>query len=174
MSAVLKNSPAAPDLSRLLNPRGVAIIGASTDLTRIGGQPIKLLTEYGYKGRVYPVNPKYTEVKGLTCYPDVSTVPQPCDIALIAVSGALVPGAIEQCGKAGIPFAVILSAGFSEAGEAGKALNEKLLAAIKTSGVRVVGPNCLGVMNLDEDFRLGFGGTLQLKTLRPGPIAMVT
>lgn len=174
MSAVLKSSAAAPDLSRLLNPRGVAIIGASTDLSRIGGQPIKLLTEYGYKGHVYPVNPKYTEVKGLTCYPDVCAVPKPCDIALIAVSGALVPGAIEQCGKAGIPFAVILSAGFSEAGDAGKALNDKLLAAIRTSGVRVVGPNCLGVMNLDADFRLGFGGTLQLKTLNPGPIAMVT
>ncbi len=174
MSAVLKSSAAAPDLSRLLNPRGVAIIGASTDLSRIGGQPIKLLTEYGYKGHVYPVNPKYTEVKGLTCYPDVGAVPKPCDIALIAVSGALVPGAIEQCGKAGIPFAVILSAGFSEAGDAGKALNDKLLAAIRASGVRVVGPNCLGVMNLDADFRLGFGGTLQLKTLNPGPIAMVT
>lgn len=174
MSAVLKSTTAAPDLSRLLNPRGVAIIGASTDLTRIGGQPIKLLTEYGYKGRVYPVNPKYQEVKGLSCYPDIGAVPKPCDIALIAVSGALVPGAIEQCGKAGIPFAVILSAGFGEAGDAGKVLNDKLLAAIKSSGVRVVGPNCLGLMNLDEDFRLGFGGTLQLKTLKAGPIAMVT
>ena len=166
--------PSAPDLSRLLDPRGVAVIGASTDLTRIGGQPIKLLTEYGYKGQVYPVNPKYPEIKGLKCYPDVSAVPQPCDIAVSAVSGHLVPGAIEQCGKAGIPFAVILSAGFSEAGEAGKELNDKLLAAIKKSGVRVVGPNCLGVLNLDADFRLGFGGTLQLKTLKPGPIAMVT
>ncbi|RPJ47414.1 MAG: CoA-binding protein [Betaproteobacteria bacterium] len=174
MSAVLKSTTAAPDLSRLLDPRGVAIIGASTDLSRIGGQPIKLLTEYGFKGKVYPVNPKYAEVKGLPCYPDIAAVPQPCDIALIAVAGHLVPGAIEQCGKAGIPFAVVLSAGFSEAGEAGKALNEKLLAAIKLSGVRVVGPNCLGVMNLDQDFRLGFGGTLQLKTLQPGPIAMVT
>jgi acetate---CoA ligase (ADP-forming) len=164
----------APDLSRLLDPRGVAIIGASTDLARIGGQPIKLLTEYGYKGKVYPVNPKYTEIKGLTCYPDVTVVPKPCDVALIAVAGHLVPGAIEQCGKAGIPFAVVLSAGFSEAGEAGKALNDKLLAAVKSSGVRVVGPNCLGVLNLDADFRLGFGGTLQLRTLKPGPIAMVT
>jgi acyl-CoA synthetase (NDP forming) len=164
----------APDLSRLLDPRGVAIIGASTDLARIGGQPIKLLTEYGYRGKVYPVNPKYTEIKGLTCYPDVTAVPQPCDVALIAVAGHLVPGAIEQCGKAGIPFAVVLSAGFSEAGEAGRELNDKLIAAVKSSGVRVVGPNCLGLMNLDADFRLGFGGTLQLKTLKPGPIAMVT
>jgi len=164
----------APDLSRLLSPRGVAVIGASTDFSRIGGQPIKLLTEYGFQGKIYPVNPKYADIKGLICYPDVSAVPKPCDVALIAVAGHLVPGAIEQCGKAGIPYAVILSAGFSEAGDAGKALNDKLLAAIRASGVRVVGPNCLGVMNLDENFRLGFGGTLQLKTLRAGPIAMVT
>jgi len=164
----------APDLSRLLDPRGVAVIGASTDLARIGGQPIKLLTEYGYKGKVYPVNPKYTDIKGLTCYPDVTAVPKPCDVALIAVAGHLVPGAIEQCGKAGIPFAVVLSAGFGEAGEAGRELNDRLLAAVKSSGVRVVGPNCLGLMNLDADFRLGFGGTLQLRTLKPGPIAMVT
>lgn len=164
----------APDLSRLLDPRGVAVIGASTDLARIGGQPIRLLTEYGYRGAIYPVNPKYAEIKGLTCYPDVTAVPKPCDIALIAVAGHLVPGAIEQCGKAGIPFAVVLSAGFSEAGEAGRELNDRLLAAVKSSGVRVVGPNCLGLMNLDADFRLGFGGTLQLKTLKAGPIAMVT
>jgi acyl-CoA synthetase (NDP forming) len=150
------------------------VIGASTDPARIGGQPIRLLTEYGFQGKVYPVNPKYTEIRGLTCYPDVGAVPRPCDVALIAVSGHLVPGAIEQCGRAGIPYAVILSAGFGEAGESGQALNEKLLAAIKASGVRVVGPNCLGVMNLDAHFRLGFGGTLQLKTLQAGPIAMVT
>ncbi len=164
----------APDLSRLLSPRGVAIIGASTDFSRIGGQSIKLLTEFGYTGKIYPVNPKYTDIKGLTCYPDVTAVPQPCDVALIALSGPLVPGAIEQCGKAGIPFALILSAGFGEAGAAGKALNEKLLTAIQSSGVRVVGPNCLGLTNLTENFRLGFGGTLQLKTLHAGPIAMVT
>lgn len=164
----------APDLSRLLDPRGVAIIGASIDLARIGGQPIKLLTEYGYRGAIYPVNPKYAEIKGLRCYPDVTAVPRPCDVALIAVAGHLVPGAIEQCGKAGIPFAVVLSAGFGEAGEAGRELNDRLLAAVKSSGVRIVGPNCLGIMNLDADFRLGFGGTLQLKTLKPGPIAMVT
>lgn len=174
MPAVPAGASPAPDLSRLLSPRGVAVIGASADLSRIGGQPIRLLTEYGYKGRVYPVNPKYSEVKGLACYPDIAAVPRPCDVALIALSAALVPDAVEQCGRAGIPYAVILSAGFGEAGEAGRTLNEKLLAAVKSSGVRIVGPNCLGLMNLDDGFRLGFGGTLQLKTLKPGPIAMVT
>lgn len=162
------------DLTRFLNPRGVAIVGASSDLSRIGGQPIKLLTEYGYQGKVYPVNPKYDEIKGLKCYPDLASVPQPCDVALVALSAPHVPGVIEQCGKAGIPYALVLSAGFGEVGAEGKALREKLLEAVKKSGVRIVGPNCLGFMNLKDSVRVGFGGTLQLNTLRPGNIAMVT
>ncbi len=177
----MSTSPAAspqhqspPDLSRFLNPRGVAIVGASSDLTRIGGQPIRLLTEYGYAGKVYPVNPKHAEIKGLPCYPDLAAVPQPCDVALIALAAPQVPGLIEQCGKAGIPFALVLSAGFSEVGAEGRALQEKLAATVKKSGVRIVGPNCLGILNLRDNARIGFGGTLQLKTLRHGPIAMVT
>lgn len=166
--------PDTQDLIRFLNPRGVAIVGASNDLTRIGGQPIKLLTEYGYRGAVYPVNPKYDEIKGLKCYPDLASVPQPCDMALVALSSQHVPGVIEQCGRAGIPYALVLSAGFGEVGEDGKALRAELLAAIRNSGVRVNGPNCLGFMNLRDNVRVGFGGTLQLKTLRHGPIAMVT
>jgi acetate---CoA ligase (ADP-forming) len=162
------------DLTRFLNPRGVAIVGASSDLTRIGGQPIRLLTEYGYRGAVYPVNPKYNEINGLRCYPDLSALPQPCDVALIALAAPHVPGVIEACGRAGIPYALVLSAGFSEVGEKGRALQEKLVAAAKQSGVRVVGPNCLGLFNLNEGVRIGFGGTLMLNTLKPGPIAMVT
>jgi acyl-CoA synthetase (NDP forming) len=162
------------DLTRFLNPRGVAIVGASNDLTRIGGQPIRLLTEYGYKGKVYPVNPKYTGIHGLQCYPNVGAVPQPCDVALIALAAPHVPGVIEECGRAGIPFALVLSAGFSEVGENGEALQAKLVQAAKSSGVRVNGPNCLGMLNLNDGVRNGFGGTLMLNTLKPGPIAMVT
>jgi acyl-CoA synthetase (NDP forming) len=164
----------APDLGRFLNPRAVAVVGASSDLSRIGGQPIRLLTEYGYRGRVYPVNPKYTEIKGLACYPDLAAVPQPCDVALVALAAPHVPGVIEQCGRAGIPFALVLSAGFSETGAEGRALQDRLVAAARASGVRVVGPNCLGMLNLRDGVRNGFGGTLQLRTLRSGPVAMVT
>lgn len=163
-----------PDLTRFLNPRAVAVVGASSDLARIGGQPIRLLTEYGYGGKVYPVNPKYTEIKGLPCYPNLGAVPQPCDVALIALAAPHVPGVIEECGRAGIPFALVLSAGFSEVGDEGKALQARLVEAVKKSGVRVVGPNCLGMFNLKDGVRIGFGGTLMLNTLKPGPIAMVT
>jgi acyl-CoA synthetase (NDP forming) len=172
-------SPAAAlqtrgDLSRFLNPRGVAVVGASNDLSRIGGQPLRLLTEFGYAGKVYPVNPKYSEIKGLACYPDVASVPQPCDVALVALSAPHVPGVIEQCGRAGIPYALVLSAGFSEVGGEGVSLQSKLVETARRAGVRIVGPNCLGIMNLRDNARIGFGGTLQLATLKPGPLAMVT
>ncbi len=165
---------AKPDLTRFLSPRAVAVVGASSDLTRIGGQPIRLLTEYGYGGKVYPVNPKYTQIKGLPCYPSLSAVPKPCDVALIALAAPHVPGIIEECGRAGIPFALVVSAGFSEVGEHGRALQAKLVEAVQKSGVRIVGPNCLGMFNLKDGVRNGFGGTLALDTLKPGPIAMVT
>lgn len=162
------------DFSRLINPRAVAVVGASNDLTRIGGQPLKLLTEFGYRGKVYPVNPKYPEIKGLECYPDLASVPKPCDVALVALSAQHVIGVIEQCGAAGIPFAIVLSAGFSEIGADGAALQDKLAAVARASGVRIIGPNCLGALNLKDNVRNGFGGTLQLRTLIPGPFAMVT
>ncbi len=162
------------DFSRLVNPRAVAVVGASNDLTRIGGQPLKLLTEFGFKGKVYPVNPKYAEIKGLTCYKDIAAVPKPCDVALVALSSNHVLSVIEQCGAAGIPFAIVLSAGFSEVGGDGIELQQKLTATAKRAGVRLIGPNCLGMLNLHDNARVGFGGTVQLKTLIPGPCAMVT
>jgi acyl-CoA synthetase (NDP forming) len=162
------------DLSRFLNPRGIAVVGVSNDPGRIGGQALRLLTDFSYPGKIYPVNPKYRELKGLACYPDLAAVPQPCDVALIALSAPNVAGAIEQCGRAGIPFALVLSSGFAEVGGAGRSLQDRLVAAARAAGVRVVGPNCLGLLNLRDQARIGFGGTAQLKTLKPGPMAMVT
>ena len=159
---------------RFLNPRAVAVVGASQDLSRIGGQPLKLLTEFGYGGKVYPVNPKYPEIHGLACYPDVKAVPQPCDLALIALSARHVVPAIEQCGEAGIPYAIVLSAGFSEVGSDGVVLQNALRDAARRCNVRVIGPNCLGMINLRDNARVGFGGTIQLRTLIPGPLAMIT
>ena len=162
------------DLTRFLAPRGVAIVGVSNETSRIGGQALKLLTDFGYRGGIYPVNPKYREVKGVACYPDVAAVPQPCDVALIALSAQHVAATIEQCGKAGIPYALVLAGGFSEVGAEGATLQAQLASAASRAGVRVLGPNCLGLMNLKDEARIGFGGTMQLKTLKAGPLAMVT
>lgn len=164
----------ASGLSRLLNPRGIAIVGVSSDPARIGGQALRLLTGFGYIGSIHPVNPKYGDIDGLTCYPDLLSVPQPCDVALIALSAERAAGAVAQCGQAGIPFAIVLAGGFGETGDEGKRLQAELIATARGSSVRVVGPNCLGILNLKDNARIGFGGTAQLRTLRPGPMAMVT
>ena len=163
---------AAPDLTRLLTPRAIAVVGASEDRKRIGGQPIHALTEFGYRGAVYPVNPKHAQIQGLTCYPDVGAVPQPCDVALLALPAQEVPEVIEQCGRAGIAFAVVLSAGFGEVGN--RELQARLEAAIKSSGVRVVGPNCVGVLNLRDHVYSGFGAGFRNPGLKRGPVAMVS
>ncbi len=162
------------DLSRLLNPASIAVIGASSNPKTISGQPLRLMLDHGYRGKIYPVNLKRTEVQGLRAYPDVLSVPRPCDVALIAVSASQVPSAIEQCGVAGIPFAVVLAGGFEEIGEQGCELQQQLDAAIAKSGVRVVGPNCVGVVNFAARAYCAFGFAMWDPSLQPGPVAVVS
>jgi acyl-CoA synthetase (NDP forming) len=162
------------DLTRLLTPQSIAIIGASSNNTSISGQPLRLMLEAGYAGKIYPVNPKRGEVQGLKAYPDAQSIPGSCDVALVAVSAAQVPQALRDCGKAGIPFAVVLAGGFAEIGAAGDAMQRGLDAAIKESGVRVVGPNCIGVANIATRAFCAFGGALYDKRLEPGPVAVVS
>ena len=161
-----------PDLTRLFSPRGIAIVGASEDPRRIGGQPVKGLTQYGYQGSVYPVNPGHATIQGLKAYSDIRDVPQPCDVALIALPADKVPDVIAQCGEAAIPFAIVLSAGFAELGR--QDLQDKLADVIRVSGVRVVGPNCTGLLNLKDNVYSGFGAGFRNPNLKRGPVAMVT
>ena len=119
--------------ARLFNPRAIAVIGASPETSRIGGQPIPILLESGYGGGIYPVNPKYPKIGDLACYASVADVPQPCDLAVVAVAARLVPDVIRQCGRAGISFAIVFSAGFREVGAEGVALEAELKAAAAAS-----------------------------------------
>lgn len=163
-----------PEFSRLLSPRGIAVVGASTDLDRLGSQPVRFLSEFGYAGEVYPVNPKYAQIGGLPCYPDVLSLPGPCDVAIIGTPAAHVANAVRQCGQAGIPFAIIFTAGFREVGGDGMRLEAELKQAIAESGVRCVGPNCIGIMNVPERVYMGFGPGFNNPKLRPGPVAFVS
>ncbi len=162
------------NFDRLISPQAIAIVGASADLSRIGGQPVRANTQFGFRGHVYPVNPKYDEIAGLRCFPDVASVPQPCDIALIAVAAPHVASTIRACGKAKIPFAIVLAAGFGEIGERGMALEAELRDAIASSDVRVIGPNCQGILNFRDKFYGGFGSIFQDGELGSGSIAMIT
>lgn len=159
---------------KLVRPRGVAVIGASADPSRIGEQPLRALTSFGFRGGIYPVNPRYREIKGLPCFADVAAIPDPCDLAIVAVPSVQVAGVVEQCGKAGIGFAVVLSSGFGEIGSAGATLQQELRAVAQRSGVRVIGPNCQGVMNTATRMYGGFGTAFQNDSIRDGPLVMIT
>jgi acetyltransferase len=156
---------------RLFHPRGIAIIGASADLSRISGQPIKALRSAGYRGGIFPVNPKYPEMHGLRCYPDAASIAEPCDLAIVAVPAAAVAAAIRDCGKAGIPFAVVLTAGFREAGAEGRALEAELKRTAAEAGVRVVGPNCQGLLSLQDRVWAAFGSVADETDFRPGSVS---
>lgn len=153
------------------HPRGIAVVGASGDMSRIGGHSIKALKKAGYKGGIFPINPKYPEIQGLKCYPSVAAIDAPCDLAVIAVPAAQSPAAIRDCGKAGIRAAVVLTAGFREAGAEGRALEAELLSAARETGVRMVGPNCQGLLSVQDRVWTVFGSVSEETELRPGRVS---
>jgi acyl-CoA synthetase (NDP forming) len=161
-------------LERLLDPRSIAIIGASHEERRAGGQPLHALKGYGYAGKVYAVNPRYTDIKGVPCYPNITAVPEAVDLAIIALPASEVPRVLEECGAAGIRNALVLSAGFREIGKAGAELQAQLDAALKRSRVRIVGPNCIGMLNLGRRVFAGFGAGFRQPDWKRGPIAMIS
>lgn len=159
-------------LERLFQPRGVAIVGASTDPVRVGGAPVKALAEYGFAGSIYPVNPKYDEIQGLKCYGDVSEIPGPCDLAIIAVAAAATPDVLRACGEKKIPYAVVLSGGYRESGTDGAALEAEVRQVLAETGIRMIGPNCQGVINLTDRMYATFGAIAAEPDMRAGRIAM--
>lgn len=159
------------DAKKLFHPRGIAIIGASKDRSRIGGHPIHATRQAGYEGGIYPVNPRHEEVQGLRCYPDVASIDEPCDLAIVAVRAALVPAAIEACGKAGIFNAVVLAAGFRETGPEGSKIEHEMLAAARRNRVRVIGPNCQGIVSVHPGVFAAFGSVADELGLRAGGVS---
>lgn len=144
----------------LLAPRSVAIIGASEDVTRIGGRPIAAMLRAGYQGTILPVNPKRDSVQGLTCYASVDDLPMAPDAALIAVPAKLVPQTIEALGRKGCKAATLFSAGFAEMGAEGEAAQRELVALAGSYGMRLLGPNTLGVYNVDIGYYGSFSSSL--------------
>ncbi|MBC7779958.1 MAG: acetate--CoA ligase family protein [Proteobacteria bacterium] len=157
----------------LFDPRAIAVIGASPEAHRPGAQTIRALQDNRFDGRVYPVNPKYPELAGLPCYRSIADVPKPCDIAVIALPATLVPETIAACGAQGVRFAVVLGGGFREAGEAGQRLESQMLSAAREHDVRIVGPNCLGLVNVHARAYAAFGSLARPPVLSPGPVSAV-
>ena len=160
-------------LAPLVSPRSIAILGASADFAKINGRPLKHLLDKGYAGKLFPVNPKYDAIGGLQCWPSVASLPERVDLAVIVLPAREVVAAVEALGKAGVPAAVIFSSGFGEMGVAGKAEEQRLLAAARAGGVRLCGPNCLGFINAFERVMATFTQYAEGE-VSPGPVAFVT
>lgn len=134
-------------IEALLNPKSVAIIGASPDANKLNGRPQHFMQRDGYAGAIYPVNPKYAEINGLTCYPDIASLPEAPDLGVVVVAAARATRAVAELGKKGAKVAVMFSSGFGETGKEGRTREAALLATAREHGIRLCGPNTLGVIN---------------------------
>ncbi|HUB13014.1 MAG TPA: acetate--CoA ligase family protein, partial [Acetobacteraceae bacterium] len=134
-------------LTPLLSPRSIAVLGASSDPTRIGGRPIAYLTTQGFKGAIYPVNPNRSEVQGVKAYPNVAALPETPDVAIVAVGAEIAPQAVEDLAKRGCKAALMFTAGFAEVDENGARIQAQMVASARRYGMRILGPNCLGVFD---------------------------
>src|SRR5919112_6883215 len=147
-TALRKGPRTVPRISieRLLHPQSVAVFGASEDLGKFGGRIIHFLTRHGFAGTVYPINLHRAEIAGHKAYPRISEVPRPPDVAIVAVPAARLLDTVREASDVGVGCCVIISTGFAEASERGAAQQVKLVELAAKSGMRIVGPNCLGLI----------------------------
>ncbi|SAL80114.1 N-acetyltransferase GCN5 [Caballeronia arvi] len=160
-------------IERLVNPRSIAIIGASNDARSISGQPMRFLMQHGYRGALFPVNPKYAEIDGVACSPSIAALPDTPDLALILVAAKRVPEMLRECGERGVPYAIVYSSGFAEAGEAGAALQQECTQIAKRFGMRVIGPNCQGMVSTSAQVYAGFGAPFGV-SYRGGNLSLIS
>ena len=144
----------AASLRPLLAPTSVAVIGASRDPYNLGRRVFEALRSAGFKGPVYPVNPHVTELEGVPCFRSVGDLPSGADMAVVAVPSDRVLAVVDECGAAGIKSLVVITAGFAEVGEGGRTLQQQLVERVRNYGMRMIGPNCMGVLNAAPEVSL--------------------
>ena len=158
----------------LFSPRSIAVVGVSEDAARPGSQTVDTLLRNGYSGKIFPVNPRYPEFAGLRCYASVAAIDDELDMAVIGVPARGVVPIIEECARKGVRYAVVLSGGFRESGEEGIARQERMLEIARAAGMRIVGPNCLGLANIHENVYAAFGSITRPPRLAKGAVSIVT
>ena len=161
-------------LETLLRPQSVAVIGASDNPARIGGRPIYSMLKGNFQGKLFPVNPNRDIVQGLKAYPDISSVPIAVDSAVISVPENVALKVIKECAERGVKSAVVFTSGFAEIGNSGLNAQHQIANIASESGMRILGPNCLGVFNLSAGWFGTFANTLASKKIPTGPIGIVT
>ena len=161
-------------LDSLLEPDSVAVIGASSDATRIGGRPIHYMKQQGFRGEILPVNPNRAEIQGLAAYPSIAALPRVPETAIVAVPTAVAIQAVDELGARGVKSAIVFTAGFAETGQAGEAAQAALMAAARRHGMRLLGPNCLGLFNARIGFYPIFSSSLESGWPPPGRVGIAS
>jgi len=158
----------------LFSPRSVALVGASGDARKNTARPQRYLRKHGYAGTVYPVNATRAETLGEPAFPNLRAIGGPIDHAFIMVPTTHVLPAIEECGACGVPVATIFTDGFAETGEDGRVRQEALVRRAREVGVRLLGPNCMGIVNVQEHIAFSINAVLEMDTLIPGSLSVVS
>lgn len=162
------------EFQKFFNPRSIAVVGASPNEKSIGGRTLKNLMKFNYSGKIFPVNPKYKEIKNLITFSDIHSIPYEIDLAILIIPAKSIPDVIEQCADKKVPYVIIYSSGFAEAGEEGEALQNYLKMAAKKYNMRILGPNCQGIFNVKDDVAASFSGALNYPNIIPGPVGFVS
>src|SRR5208282_2413485 len=157
-------------LNPFFQPQSVAVIGATPREGTVGRTVLANLTGAGFRGKVWPVNPGHAEILGRPCFAAVGKIPEPVDLAVIATPAATVPGVVGECVAAGVKAAIVISAGFRERGAEGQELERQVAQRLRGSRMRLIGPNCLGVMNP----HVGLNATFAQTIARPGNVAFLS
>lgn len=161
-------------LGSMIAPRSVAVLGASDDPSRIGGRPISYLKAAGFQGRIYPVNHKRETVQDIAAYASILDLPEPPDTVIVAVPSNLIERSIAECAERGARNCIVFSSGFAEMGEDGAQLQARISNLARTAGMRLLGPNCLGLFNVPSGFYGTFTTTLDRGMPKVGPLSIVS
>jgi acyl-CoA synthetase (NDP forming) len=168
--------PKEPDsgLEALFNPRAIAILGASPDPNKFQGKILKYLLKHGYEGKIYPINPSYEEVFNLPCYPSLASLPGDFDLVVVIIRSDKVLAALQEAYALGCRASVVISSDFAESGEEGRKRQEEIEDFAKSSGMRVLGPNCLGYINVSQKIAASGCTSLEKDNLIGGGIGLIT
>lgn len=169
-----KAPPSRPSLDLLLAPRSVAVVGASENPNKVGGRPIRYLKEQGFAGRIYPVNPRADSVQGLAAYAALDRLPEVPDAVILCVGAEQAEAQLSECVRLGVKHALLFASGYAEVGAEGRARQERLVQICRAGGLRLVGPNSIGVASFDTGAVLSFASIYTDHAPLDGPVAIVS
>jgi acyl-CoA synthetase (NDP forming) len=161
-------------LQAALDPKSIAIIGASENPNKIGGRPILYMKRHGYKGAIYPINPNREEIQGLKSYPSLAALPEVPELAIVIVGGAGTVAAVEECAARGVKTAIIIASGFAETGDEGRAIQDAMVKKARAAGMRLVGPNSQGLANFGNGAVASFSTLFVEVEPKDGPVAVIS